>query len=59
MISFLGLHNAGLALNGAINNAPADMRADNIVVQDVRLRYIQCPQAPFLDSDEQNVCQGK
>lgn len=59
MISFLGLHNAGLALNGAINNAPADMRADNIVVQDVRLRYVQCPQAPFLNTDEQNVCQGK
>ena len=25
----------------------------------VRLRYVQCPQAPFLDSTEDNVCQGK
>lgn len=59
MISFLGLHNAGLALNGAINNAPTEIRADNLVIQNVRLRYVQCPQAPFLDSDKQNVCQGK
>ena len=24
-----------------------------------RLRYVQCPQAPFIDSTEQNVCEGK
>ena len=59
MISFLGVHNAGLTLNGSINNAPADIRADNIVVQGVRLRYISCPQTPFIDSDEQNVCSDK
>lgn len=62
MISFLGLHNAGLKL-GTINNAPEDIRADQIVVkvddQDVRLRYINCPFTPFIGSDEQNVCQGK
>jgi len=27
--------------------------------QGERLRYIQCPQAPFLDSDETNPCEGK
>lgn len=59
MISFLGLHNAGLTLGGAIGNADPAIRADNLVIQNVRLRYVQCPQAPFLDSDEQNVCQGK
>ena len=64
MISFLGLHNAGLRMDGTINNAPPAMRADRIVVplsngRDVRLRYINCPFSPFLDSDEQNVCQGK
>ena len=25
----------------------------------VRLRYVSCPFAPFLDTNEQNVCQGK
>jgi len=60
MISFLGLHNAGLALGGAIGHAPIAVRADQINVPGVgRLRYVQCPQAPFLGSNEQNVCAGK
>ena len=59
MISFLGVHNAGERLAGSINNAPASIRADNLSPQGVRLRYIQCPQAPFIDSDEDNVCEGK
>ena len=25
----------------------------------IRLRYVQCPQAPFLDGSEDNVCEGK
>jgi len=61
MISFLGLNNAGLRA-GSIGNAPRDIRADRIVVRvgsrEVRLRYINCPFAPFLDTDEQNVCEG-
>lgn len=59
MISFLGVHNAGLVLNGAINNAPPDRRADNLTPQGVRLRFVQCPAAPFLDSRESNVCHNK
>ena len=58
MISFLGLHLAGEKL-GTVNNAPPEMRADLLSPQGVRLRYINCPQSPFLDSDEQNVCSGK
>lgn len=61
MVSFLGLHNGGQRVGG-IGNAPNDIRADRIVVnvngQDVRLRYVNCPFAPFLDTTEQNVCQG-
>lgn len=61
MISFLGLHNAGQRVGG-IGNAPQSIRADNVVVDlgdaNVRLRYINCPFAPFLDTDDQNVCQG-
>jgi hypothetical protein len=26
--------------------------------REVRLRYVNCPFAPFLDSPDQNVCQG-
>lgn len=59
MISFLGLHNAGEALSGAVGNAPPQIRADRISVDGVHLRYIQCPQAPFLASDEQVPCVGK
>ncbi len=59
MISFLGVHQAGLALGGAINNAPPEIRADTLSPQGERLRYIQCPQSPFIDSDEQRVCEGK
>jgi uncharacterized protein GlcG (DUF336 family) len=56
MIAFLGLHNASQRL-GTLNHAPR--RADTLQPQGVRLRYVQCPQAPFIDSNEQNVCAGK
>jgi uncharacterized protein GlcG (DUF336 family) len=61
MISFLGLHNAGLRL-GSIGNADPARRSDQIVVPaagGVRLRYAACPFAPFLGTSDQNVCQGK
>jgi uncharacterized protein GlcG (DUF336 family) len=61
MISFLGLNNGGLRVGG-IGNAPLAMRADQVVVDlgdaQVRLRYINCPFAPFLDTATQNVCAG-
>jgi len=59
MIAFLGLHNAGATLASGIGNAPPSMRADNLTPQGTRLRFVQCPQAPFRDSDEDNVCGGK
>jgi uncharacterized protein GlcG (DUF336 family) len=58
MIAFLGLHNAGQVL-GTVNNAPQAMRADTLTPNDIRLRYVQCPQAPFIDSDEDDPCAGK
>ncbi|HET9637942.1 MAG TPA: heme-binding protein [Allosphingosinicella sp.] len=61
MISFLGLHNAGLRL-GSIGNSDPARRSDQIVIpvgSGVRLRYVACPFAPFLGSNDQNVCQGK
>jgi hypothetical protein len=61
MISFLGLYNGGQRV-GTIGEAPAGVRADQIVVAvgaGVRLRYVNCPFAPFLDTSDQNVCDGK
>ncbi len=57
MVAFLGLHNAGQLL-GTIGNAPPALRADTLAPLGVRLRYVQCPQAPFINSTAQNVCAG-
>ena len=58
MVAFLGLHEAGKVL-GTINNAPAAMRADKLTPQGTRLRYVQCPQSPYIDSSAAQVCNGK
>jgi len=58
MIAALGLKNGAATLNTGLQHAPANMRSDRLQPQGVRLRYVQCPQAPFLDSNEQNVCEG-
>lgn len=57
-VAFLGVDGAARVL-GTLGNAPPAIRIDQLVVPGGRLRYVQCPQAPFLDTDEQNVCQGK
>ncbi len=61
MISFLGLHFAGLRLNTGIGNARPEIRADKLEIpgQEARLRFVNCPQTPFIDSDETEVCNGK
>ena len=60
MVSFLGLANAGKILANGIGNAPKAIRADTLAPrgEGTRLRYVNCPQAPFNDSTEQNVCEG-
>lgn len=60
MIAFLGTNNGGKKV-GSIGNAPKALRSDRIVVKvgvGVRLRYVNCPFAPFLDTSAQNVCEG-
>jgi uncharacterized protein GlcG (DUF336 family) len=59
MVSFLGLNNAGVALAGEIGNAPIGIRADQLAPQGTHLRYVECPMAPFLDTNDANVCEGK
>ncbi len=62
MIAFLGTNN-GAKKVGSISNAPAAIRADQLIVpvagtSGARLLYVNCPFAPFLDVADQNVCQG-
>ncbi|MEI6484845.1 MAG: heme-binding protein [Sphingomonadales bacterium] len=63
MISFLGLSNASTRLNGSIGLPPASIRSDQVQVNvagtPVRLRFVGCPFAPFLDTAQSNVCQGR
>jgi len=60
MISFLGVHQAGLRVGNGLGNAPPELRADQLEIpgQQVRLRYVNCPQVPFIDSAETEVCNG-
>ncbi|MDA1206742.1 MAG: hypothetical protein O2858_03620, partial [Proteobacteria bacterium] len=60
MIAFLSVHNASMSLSGALGNAPKEIRADQIALPNnlQRLRYVSCPQSPFIDSEEDNVCDG-
>jgi len=54
MVSFLGLQNIGPGFS--INNAPVNIRADQLAPGGVHLRYTNCPQSPFLNSNVQNPC---
>lgn len=58
MIAFLGLANASRIAGSGLGNAPAAMRADTLTPLGTRLRYAQCPQTPFNNSTQQNVCAG-
>ncbi|QHS11206.1 heme-binding protein [Sinimarinibacterium sp. NLF-5-8] len=58
MIAFLGLARAGAAVGG-IGNAPIAQRADQLSINGLHPRYVQCPQAPFNGSNEENVCAGQ
>ncbi|HFD12821.1 MAG TPA: hypothetical protein ENJ32_10195 [Crenotrichaceae bacterium] len=58
LVAFLGLHNAGVIL-GSLGNAPKAIRADQLLPKGVRLRFVQCPIAPYRNRDSQNICEGK
>jgi uncharacterized protein GlcG (DUF336 family) len=58
MIAFLGLQRAIKALGGSLSQAPPTIRADTLAPKGTRLQYVQCPQAPFINSTQENVCAG-
>lgn len=41
-------------------NAAVEIRSDAIQLNttDTRLRYINCPESPFIDGTDQNICAG-
>ena len=60
MISFLGVYRAGIQLDDGLQNAPPEIRADRIDIpnQQSRLRFVNCPQVPFINSNKTGVCDG-
>ena len=68
LVAFYGASAKGLAYAGHPTvgdpelgfHAPPAMRADRLPLQvaDSRLRYVNCPESPFIGSNDQNVCQG-
>jgi len=61
MVSFLGLYKGGLRV-GTVGHAAQAMRISSVAIPAANggfLPYAQCPVAPFLDTSEQNACQGK
>ena len=58
LVAFMGLYRAAVLL-GTVNEAPTAMRADQLSHNGVHLRFVQCPQAPYVDSDQGDVCAGK
>lgn len=67
LIAFYSSSRAGLNYAGQTTvgdpmlgfNASQEMRADNINLtpEGIRLRYVNCPEAPFIRDNDQNVCQ--
>ncbi|MEP6483966.1 MAG: heme-binding protein [Rudaea sp.] len=58
LVAFVGLSNGAAALNTGLQQAPPNIRADNLAPLNARLLYVQCPQAPFIDTNDANVCGG-
>lgn len=66
MVAFLGASRKGLDFAGHADiggplgfNAPKEIRCDTVepvIFGGTRLRYVNCPEGPFLASGDQNVC---
>jgi hypothetical protein len=59
MVGYLGVINGATRLSPASNARPfasTNRRADGLSNGGQQLKYIQCPQTPFNDTNETNVC---
>jgi uncharacterized protein GlcG (DUF336 family) len=70
MVGFLGASRKGLDFAGHTDigdpvlgfNAPKEIRSDVVepaVFAGTRLRYVNCPEAPFIGDNSQNQCDGQ
>ena len=67
MVSYVGASRKGLDYAGFTSigdsqlgfNAPLDMRVDKVAVNKVstKLRYVNCPEGPFIEDNGQSVCE--
>ena len=63
-VPFVALDDVGVSqlrrgVANPIGNAPRGIRADNVEVQNINLRYVICPTAPYLTSNDQSGCEGR
>ena len=66
LISFYSVSREGLDSIGRVElgdvengfNAPSSIRSDNFTItpSDTRLRYVNCPESPFIRNNDQKVC---
>jgi uncharacterized protein GlcG (DUF336 family) len=59
MTAFLGLYNAGQILNTGLGEAPPSIRASVLYGNGAAPHYVNCPFAPYVGSNSQNLCAGK
>jgi hypothetical protein len=61
MTGFLGIYNAGQQLKTGIGEAPAGIRSSVLHSPNGGLapHYVNCPYAPYVGSNSQNLCIGK
>lgn len=67
-VAFFGASRQGLDLSGHTDigdailgfNAPPEIRSDKIPLnfEHLRLRYVNCPEGPKRDDNDQNICEG-
>jgi hypothetical protein len=59
MTAFLGIYNAGQQLKTGIGEAPFGIRASVLNSHGAGPHYVNCPYAPYVNSNSQNLCGGK
>lgn len=67
LIAFYGASRRGLDFAGHTEigdpilgfNAPSEIRSDTVEIPgtQTRLRYVNCPEAPFVEDNDQNICE--
>ncbi len=59
MTAFLAVYNAGQELNTGLGEAPPAIRASVLSGNGASPHYVNCPFAPYVTSNSQDLCAGK